>query len=521
MALREAKLKARQMHRLSRFPRLLLFTSGTGLLTYQFLSPQNQQDVLGTAYATRNLFTAASTFVAVGVDYAWGLRGLKGDTDEYYEARKAIHSRCAQRILKLSTTNKGVYLKFGQYIGNLERIAPKEYTDVLKVLQDSGPQVPFDQINTVIKTDFGKDVKELFDSFDEKAIAAASLAQVHQAVYKGEKVAVKVQFPTLRVQFDQDIRVLGMLIRVADKALRWYQYKEMNLHKIFSTFSGSLREELDFKNEMENAQKTADYFKDLKFVYVPKYAKELSGSRVLTMDFVEGVKINQKADIEKLGFESKKVGDLLMQIFARMIFQTGHVHCDAHPGNILVRPNPLKPKDAQIVLLDHGFYRSYDAKFVGQYCKLWKSIIEQDYETMKEVADSFGMGEYYKYLPLVLLWRSKNTKKLGDMIPEADRKNMQKKDLINFEIIHYIMTRIPEHMIFIIRASNLSAIHYNTLGGTMRGRFMLMTEGCYRNLYGNGLSYRWHMMILRVKLWIMETSIAFYRVLYPTKVEVY
>ena|SRR3990167_3447880 len=509
------------MHRLGRLTRYAAYTGGLSFAGFQVLADQSKQDVLGTIYASRNLFTAASTFFAVGVDYAWGLRGLKGDTDEYYEARKQIHSRCAKRILKLSTTNKGVYLKFGQYIGNLERIAPKEYTDVLKVLQDSGPQVPFDQINTVIKTDFGKDVKELFDSFDEKAIAAASLAQVHQAVYKGEKVAVKVQFPTLRVQFDQDIKVLGFLIRVADRALRWYQYKEMNLHKIFSTFSGSLREELDFKNEMANAEKTAEFFKDMKFVYVPKYFKSISGSRVLTMDFVEGVKINQKADIEKQGFKSQEVGDLLMRIFAKMIFQTGHVHCDAHPGNILVRPNPKDLKKPQIVLLDHGFYRSYDEKFIGQYCKLWKSIIEQDYETMKEVADAFGMGEYYKYLPLVLLWRSKNTKKLGDMIPEEDRKNMQKKDLINFEIIHYIMTRIPEHMIFIIRASNLSAIHYNTLGGTMRNRFMIMTEGCYRNLYGNGIYYSWRIMIMRIKLWLMETSYSFYRFLYPTKVEVY
>ena len=484
------------------------------------LPEQTVYDIQGTANSVGNFGYAVYVAFAIGIDYTWGLRGIEFPSDDYFEKRKEIHTRCANRILALSISNKGIYLKFGQYIGNLERIAPKEYTDVLRVLQDSGPQVDFKSINAVFRTDFGKDIKELFEEFDEKAIAAASLAQVHAAKYQGKKVAVKVQFPTLRVQFDQDTALMELIVQAADKMLRYYKYKDMNLHKVFSTFRGSLKEELDFRIEMKNGERTAEIFKGIDSVFVPAYYKELSDSRVLTMDFVEGVRINQKEAIEKMGFKTSKVADLLIRSFARMIFMFGHVHCDAHPGNILVRPNPKAPNRPQLVLLDHGFYRTYDKEFLQKYCRLWKSLIEQDYETMKEISDGFGLGEYYKYLPLVLLWRSKNTKKLGEMIPEADRKSLQQRELVSFEIINYIMQRIPEHMIFIIRASNLVAIHNLTLGGTMRNRFLRFTESCYRHLYPGSISYRAHMAWLRIKLFLMENFVAVYRFLYPTNVEV-
>lgn len=483
-------------------------------------SGQTLYDMKGTVYSVRNFGNAFVTFGLIGIDYSYGLRGFEFGTDEYFEKRREIHSRSAKRILSLSIKNKGVYLKFGQYIGNLERIAPKEYTDVLKVLQDSGPQVDFEAVNTVFKADFGKGIEECFESFDKQAIAAASLAQVHRAVYKGQEVAVKVQFPTLKSQFDKDMALMGFLVRSADRLLRMYQYKDMNLEKVFTTFRASLKEELDFKIELANGRKTEDIFKNWDDVFVPKYFDELCDSRVLTMDFIRGVRINQKKLIEEQGFDSKKVATILIRAFSEMIFMHGHVHCDAHPGNILVRPNPKDPRRPQLVLLDHGFYRQYDKKFMKNYCKLWQSIVLQDYDKMKEISDDFGIGEYYKYLPLVLLWRSKNTKKLGELIAEEDRVKLQKQELVSFEIINYIMQRIPEHMIFIIRASNLIAIHNTTLGGTMRNRFLIFTESCYRALYPNWFIFQWQMMWFRVKLFFIEHFLAVYRYLYPTSVDV-
>lgn len=500
------------------------YAIGAGLLGtvgMQVLPQQIVYDITGTINSIGNFGFAGYTFAVSAVDYWYNLRGLTSDTDEYYTERSKIHKRTADRILRLSVSNKGIYLKFGQYLGNLERVVPKEYSDVLKVLQDSGPQVPFSAVNTVILTDFGKNIDEVFDDFERTAIAAASLAQVHKAKYKGQTVAVKIQFPTLRSQFDKDIRLLGYLVRIGEKILNTTTFKNINFSKIFTTFSASLRDELDFTTEMANGEKTKKLLSDDDNIFIPDYIKEVCGSRVLTMDFIYGVKINQKAEIEAQGFDPKEVADLLLKAFATMIFQHGHVHCDAHPGNILVRPNPRRPHKPQLVLLDHGFYRSYNQEFLQKYCELWQSLILQDYDKLKEVSEYLGIGEYYKYMPLVLLWRSRGTKKLGDLIPEEERKRLQKADVVNFETINMIMQRLPEHMIFIIRASNLTAIHNMVLGGTMRNRFVRNTEACYAKLYPNVCSRRLHLMAFRVRLWIMENLLSLYQWMFPAKAEVF
>jgi len=122
---------------------------------------------------------------------------------------------------------------------------------------------------------------------------------------------------------------------------------------------------------------------------------------------------------EKFG-SPKAATDLLVKIFAKMVFHDGHVHCDAHPGNILVRRNPKNPKLPQIVLLDHGFYCHTSDKFRKQFINLWFAMITMDYQTVRSLAEDMGMGQYYRYLPLLFTYRTINTKKPlgGEMAPE-------------------------------------------------------------------------------------------------------
>ena len=124
-----------------------------------------------------------------------------------------VHTMVAKRILELSETNKGIYLKLGQYLGNLDRVVPWQFVEVLKVLQDSGPSIPYEEIKIVIEQDLKMKPKQIFDTFGKQAIAAASLAQVHKAVLNDNfrEVAVKIQFPFLNIQTKLDLIIMEFI----------------------------------------------------------------------------------------------------------------------------------------------------------------------------------------------------------------------------------------------------------------------------------------------------------------------
>mmetsp|Transcript_34145 Transcript_34145/g.42220 ORF Transcript_34145/g.42220 Transcript_34145/m.42220 type:complete len:177 (+) Transcript_34145:761-1291(+) len=172
-------------------------------------------------------------------------------------------------------------------------------------------------------------------------------------------MALKMQYPNLRVQTKVDLFVIRRLTKLANKICHQYDYKGIDFDKFLNHFEKGLLQELDFKTEVINSQKTVDNFRyvsNSSDLYIPRVDVLKSTKRTILMEYVEGVKID---DIEALNEQfgsAKKCTDMLLKIFAKMIFLHGHVHCDAHPGNILVRPNPENPERPQIVLLDHGFY---------------------------------------------------------------------------------------------------------------------------------------------------------------------
>ena len=168
------------------------------------------------------------------------------------------------------------------------------------------------------------------------------------------------------MQTKLDLFVIRKLAKMANYLCARYDYKGIDFDKFLNHFEKGLRQELDFKTEVINSQKTVDNFRSNKYntdLYIPKVDVLKSTKRTILMEYVEGIKIDDiDALNEKFG-SAKDCTDVLISIFAKMIFLHGHVHCDAHPGNILVRPNPDKPERPQIVLLDHGFYGSTSQTF--------------------------------------------------------------------------------------------------------------------------------------------------------------
>lgn len=431
----------------------------------------------------------------------YGLKGLNTSQEEYYNQRSIIHARCAQRILKLSLKNRGIYLKAGQYLGNLDRIMPKEYTDILSVLQDSAPPLSYEQIKIVLDTDLGPECIQQFVEFDQNAIAAASLAQVHRArLSTGEEVAVKIQYPFLQRQTITDFRVLRHITHICNKLLRWYEFADLDLLILWKTFKDMCLQEIDFMFEKRNSEHTAQLFIGDETVHIPKMYGQLCCSRVLTMEFIRGVKIN---DLEKLKeFDKTEISKILINTFAKMIFEDGHVHCDPHPGNILIRKSEGKP---QLVLLDHGFYRTMPYDFRISYCQLWKALVTFDYKTVERISHSLGLGEYYRYLPLILTYRTVSSRgPLGASLTDAEKRALHTSNEISFEKVTTLLQLLPPDLMFIIRTSNLIGIHNQRLGGSSRDRFLTFTDHAIRAVSSNRLVYWWNKLIFWFKIIFWE-----------------
>jgi aarF domain-containing kinase len=158
------------------------------------------------------------------------------------------------------------------------------------------------------------------------------------------------------------------------------------------------------------------------------------------MEFVEGCKINEIEELKKRFGKPQLASEILIDVFAKMIFNYGHVHCDAHPGNILVREHPTKKGKPQIVLLDHGFYCDLSEEFRLNFSNMWYAMVTMNYFKLREVSTKMGIGEYYRYLPLLFTYRTINAKKpLGGTVSKEEVTFLKGNDEVNFEKISYLL----------------------------------------------------------------------------------
>ncbi|XP_073854070.1 aarF domain-containing protein kinase 1 isoform X9 [Macaca fascicularis] len=206
-----------------------------------------------------------------------------------------VHLRSARRLCELCCANRGTFIKVGQHLGALDYLLPEEYTSTLKVLHSQAPQSSMQEIRQVIREDLGKEIHDLFQSFDDTPLGTASLAQVHKAVlHDGRTVAVKVQHPKVRAQSSKDILLMEVLI-LAVKQL----FPEFEFMWLVDEAKKNLPLELDFLNEGRNAEKVSQMLKHFDFLKVPRIHWDLSTERVLLMEFVDGGQVNDRDYMEK------------------------------------------------------------------------------------------------------------------------------------------------------------------------------------------------------------------------------
>lgn len=441
----------------------------------------------GLVRSGRTLFTA----LKISLDYRknldkwWNLEQSSDSRDpEYLTAVRACNLRAAQNLLKLFQKNAGIYIKLGQHLSALEYILPPEFCSVMAVLQNEAPESSYNDVQRVIKEDFGgSTIEDLFTDFDAKPIGAASLAQVHIAKLRetGESVAIKIQHHSIQSFAEVDMFTVSLAVQAVK-----YFFPEFQFDWLADEMRINLPKELDFIQEAHNSERVLWNFKQnsqrypgvLDSLKIPKIMWKHTTTRVLTMENCPGAKITDLNFMHQNNIDPYLVSERLTQIFSEMIFIHGFVHCDPHPGNIFIR---LKKKESlnnksslssyffpkcfstsspdwEIVVLDHGLYKEISNDFRLAYARLWKSLIEGDIDKIKKYCFEIGAGDAYRLFSSVLThrtWSSVSVRSISSQTTLAETQLIKDRAPGYLVQVADLLANIPRPLLLLLKTNDL------------------------------------------------------------------
>jgi ubiquinone biosynthesis protein len=341
--------------------------------------------VIGRTYRHLNRYRQILTVL---IKYGFGdlLEMLK--IDQYIEVGLQLISRnrgprleplTRPQRLRMAFEELGpTYIKLGQVLSARPDLIPMDFIQELSKLQDAVPAFSFKEVCKVIESEFGCPPEEIFDSLAETPQASASIGQVHRAVLKdGEAVAVKFQRPGIRKIIEVDLEIMLHLATLAE-----HHIEELALHrpvKIVDEFARTLEKEIDYKIEATSMERCAQQFLDDPHVYIPKIYREFTTSRILTAEYIEGIKISDFDRLESAGLDRKVITARGADLVLKQIFKHCFFHADPHPGNIFALPNNV------ICLIDFGMVGVVDRQTRDDFVDLLDSIAHQNEIQVSEV----------------------------------------------------------------------------------------------------------------------------------------
>uniref|UniRef100_A0A0R3S2G2 ABC1 domain-containing protein n=1 Tax=Elaeophora elaphi TaxID=1147741 RepID=A0A0R3S2G2_9BILA len=462
---------------------------------------------IGVLYDQERLFhlgpfrvvRAGVTVLCIVADYKWTMWMCPDTNISYHQELSAAHVRSARKLLKLAENNGGVYIKVGQHLASLEYLLPVEYTDALCVLHSRAPESRMAEVRQVLEEDLSARVgNDIFVEFNENPKGSASLAQVYRAVLRknNEEVAVKVQHIHVKPRSWADIKTIEALTRLASKLFP-------NFHFIWlvDEMKRNLPRELDFRVEAANAKRLKEMFSHLDYLKIPKIYDEYTTERVITMEYCNGAQIDDCNYFTQNNINRYDVCRKLGAVFSEMIFINGYVHCDPHPGNVLV--NKAKDGRVSIILLDHGLYLTMESDFRVKYSKLWLALLEPNLNEVKvrlihfcgkirfqKCAQSMGVGELYDIFACMVTNRSWDAISHG--IDKSTATHEEQREIKSYAAtlipeISQVLERVPRSMLLILKTNDLlRSIEYR-LGTQSRADTIhicfQMARCCVRSLY--------------------------------------
>lgn len=519
--------------------------------------------VLGTSYLLdRNVYASGisrslhtfSLGLLVACDYKLNFRPEPLPVIGAKDGVQGLHKRNAERLFNLLRDNGGLYLKIGQAIAMQSAVLPPEFAKMFTRMFDDAPQDGWEAVEKVIREDFGgRSVEEVFGvSFtgeegkgvmERTARASASVAQVHWArLSDGREVAIKIQKPEIAKQIWWDL----WAFQTVTKVYSWWF--DLPLYSLVPFITERLRLETDFENEAKNSERMRDLVHTeprlTGRVYVPPVYGELSSKRVLTTEWIEGVRLWDKESLTRpwlggygrgsagvhgaqlsapdmdvirqkqredlhglslkpermewkgsrgkggLGLSTRDVMTTMVDLFSAQIFKWGVVHCDPHPGNIFIRrlPNGYP----ELVLIDHGLYVYMSEKFRREYGEFWKALMTFDNKRIAEITTEWGIKAADLFASATLLrpyeggdgeFKNKMLNHLdGKMTASQRHYEMQKKMKQGIRDILGDEEKWPQELIFIGRNMRIVQGNNQYLGSSVN-RVKMMGEWASRSLF--------------------------------------
>ncbi|BAZ53468.1 ABC-1 domain-containing protein [Nostoc sp. NIES-4103] len=299
-------------------------------------------------YSSKRRFVDIWSFVLTLMFKLWRYNKSWSYPGGVTEAKQAARRKAQAVWIRNTLLDLGpTFIKVGQLFSTRADIFPGEYVEELAKLQDKVPAFSYEQVETSIEQELGKKIPELFQNFEPIPLAAASLGQVHKAVlHTGEAVVIKVQRPGLKKLFEIDLQILKGIAYYFQNHPKWGKGRDWI--GIYEECCRILWEEIDYLNEGRNADTFRRNFRGHDWVKVPRIYWRYTSSRVLTLEYLPGIKISQYEAIEAAGLDRKVIARQGAQAYLMQLLNNGFFHADPHPGNIAVNP------DGALIFYDFG-----------------------------------------------------------------------------------------------------------------------------------------------------------------------
>lgn len=331
-----------------------------------------------------------NTFIKNGFSHMLFRLGLTDRLSRKKDTIRDADENLTDIGIKLRTALQSLgptFIKLGQIASSRRDVIPEAIAVELEKLQDDVQSFEYEVVERIIEQELGALPEKLFTSFNKEPLATASIGQVHVAeLPTGEEVAIKIQRPDIESIILTDLEILHNLARVLDRRLEWA--RTYRIKDIIEEFSFSLKNELDYLLEGRNGERIAEQFRENPHIKIPNIYWDFTSEKVLTMEMIRGIKVNQYEDLEEKGYDKKRIASRITDAMLHQILEVGFFHGDPHPGNIYILPNN------KVAFLDFGMVGRLSNDLKYHFSSLIISLESGDTDGMINTFNEWGLLDH-------------------------------------------------------------------------------------------------------------------------------